>query len=69
VNRFDVGRRVQGDFILQHLLWDKELEFKWTLMNIYGAAQDENKESFFTELASMCPNNSGPFLIGGISIS
>jgi hypothetical protein len=35
VNRFDVGSKVQGDFILQHLLWDKELEFKWTLMSIY----------------------------------
>jgi hypothetical protein len=36
---------------------------------IYGAAQDENRESFLSELASMCANNNGPLHIGGISIS
>jgi hypothetical protein len=65
VDRFDVGSKVQGDFILQHSLWDKELEFKWTLMNVYGANHDENKESFLVELASMCANNKNPLLIGG----
>jgi hypothetical protein len=65
VDRFDVGGIVQGVFILQHHLWDKNLEFKWTLMNVYGVAQDENKERFLAELASMCANNKEPLLIGG----
>jgi hypothetical protein len=56
---------VQGVFILQQHLWDKNLEFKWTLMNVYGAAQDENKERFLAELTSMCANNKEPLLIGG----
>jgi hypothetical protein len=61
--RFDVGRR-QGEFVLQHSIWDKQIEKKWTLMNIYGAAQDENKESFLTELASFCSDNKDPMIVG-----
>jgi exonuclease III len=38
VDRFDVGNRVQGSFILQHNLWDRRLETKWNVMNVYGAA-------------------------------
>jgi hypothetical protein len=29
LDRFNVGSRSQGDFILQHNLWDKMLEVKW----------------------------------------
>jgi hypothetical protein len=28
VDRFDVRKRIQVDYILVHSLWDKELEFK-----------------------------------------
>jgi hypothetical protein len=68
LDNFDVGGRMLGEFILQHYLWDKELEFKWTLMNVYGVAQDENKERFLAELASMYANNQEPLLIGGTLI-
>jgi hypothetical protein len=51
VDRFDVGRRVQGNLILQHTVWDKKLEFKWSLMNGYGAAQEEHKDEFLAEMA------------------
>jgi hypothetical protein len=53
VERFDVGSRRQGDFILQHNLWDKKLEVKWNIMIVYGAAHDEHKKAFLTELASL----------------
>jgi hypothetical protein len=53
-DRFDVGARTQGEFILQHNLWGKELEIKWNLMNVYGAPHDENREAFLTELAAFC---------------
>jgi exonuclease III len=65
VDRFDVGSRSQGDFILQHNLWDKKISKKWNIMNIYGAAQDENKDAFLTELASFCSKNREPYLAGG----
>jgi hypothetical protein len=38
LDRFDVGSRVQGDFTLQHTLWDKNLEQKWNIVNVYGLA-------------------------------
>jgi hypothetical protein len=49
-------------YIFCSTLWDKKLERKWNLMNVYGAAQDEDKEGFLTELASMCLKNKGPLL-------
>jgi hypothetical protein len=45
-DRFDVGGRTQGSFILKHNLWDKLLERKWNLLNVYGAPHDEQKEDF-----------------------
>jgi hypothetical protein len=65
VQRFDVGVRKQGEFILQHLMWDKLMEKKWCLMNVYGAAHDENKESFLAELATFCANCKDPYILGG----
>jgi hypothetical protein len=46
--------RSQGSYILQHNLWDKLLEVKWNILNIYGAPPDENKEEFLNELATFC---------------
>lgn len=63
--RFDVGSRIQGSFILQLNMWDKLLNVKWNLLNAYGAAQDEHKVDFLTEMASMCSKCDVPFIIGG----
>jgi exonuclease III len=63
--RFDVGLRNQGVFILQHNLWDKEKEIKWNLMNVYGAPNDENRDAFLSELAAFCSKSKEPFLLGG----
>jgi hypothetical protein len=63
-DRFDVGAGDQGEFILQHNLWDKELEVKWNLLNVYGVAQDDNKESFLVELASFCSKSREPYNVG-----
>jgi hypothetical protein len=46
LDRYDVGARVQGDFILQHNLWDKSLQVKWNVLNVYGSAHEEHKEDF-----------------------
>ena len=34
-------------------------------MNVYGAAQEENKAKFLTELASLCSNSKEPYVVGG----
>jgi dsDNA-binding SOS-regulon protein len=46
-------------------MWDKMMERKWTLMIVYGAAQEENRESFMAELASFLADNKEPLLSGG----
>jgi hypothetical protein len=65
IDRFDIVSRSQGSYILQHNLWDKKLEVKWNILNVYGAAQEEHKEAFLTELASFCSKNKDPFIVGG----
>lgn len=51
--------------MLQLNLWDKTSKVKWNLLIVYGAAQEENKIAFLTELSSFCSSNSKPLLIGG----
>jgi exonuclease III len=66
IDRFDVGCRSQGDFILQHTIWDKQLEVKWCVVNVYEAAQEDHKEAFLSELvASFCSKIKEPYVIGG----
>jgi endonuclease/exonuclease/phosphatase family metal-dependent hydrolase len=55
---------VEGTYVLQHCLWDKKLETKWIPMNVYGAAQVENKEEFLSELASLCSKAKEPYVVG-----
>jgi hypothetical protein len=38
---------------------------KWCLLNVYGAAHDENKDSFLSEMASFCSNCKDPYILGG----
>jgi hypothetical protein len=52
LDRFDVGSRSQGDFILQHNLLGKKIDRKWNILNIYGATHDEDGYSFLAEMTS-----------------
>jgi hypothetical protein len=65
LDRFDVGSRSQGDFILQHNLWDKMLEVKWNLLNVYGAPHEEQQEEFLREFAMFCSICDVPYIAGG----
>jgi hypothetical protein len=67
LDRFDVGGHHQGDFILQLDLWDKLLEVKWNLLNVYGAPHDDKKE-FLRELAMFCSKSGAPYIVGEILI-
>jgi hypothetical protein len=64
LERFDVGSFKKGEFMIQVNLWDKMLKFKWNLLVVYGAAQDENKIVFLTELSRFCATNKEPMLVG-----
>jgi exonuclease III len=65
LERFDVGSFKQGEFMIPLNLWDKFLKLKWNLLVVYGAAQEESKMTFLTELSQFCASNSEPLLIGG----
>lgn len=64
MNKYDVGSCKKGEFMLQMNLWDKENKLKWNLLVVYGAAQDEHKFEFLSELSIFCDANSDPILIG-----
>ena len=57
LERFDVGSFKQGGFMLKMNLWDKVLKIKWNLLTVYGAAQEENKLSFLSELSHFCASS------------
>ena len=61
----DVGGFCEGKYILQMDVWDKQLKQKWNFLNIYGAAQLEQKNEFLAELAHFCSKNNQPYLIRG----
>ena len=65
IDLLDVGSFCEGKFILQMDLWDKQLNQKWNFLNIYGAAQEVDKNEFMAELARFCSNNKNPYLAGG----
>lgn len=46
-------------------LWDKMKKVKWNLLVVYGAAHDENKKEFLSELSAFCSRNKELILIGG----
>jgi hypothetical protein len=41
------------------------MEIKWSLGNVYGAAQADHKEEFLVELAALCSKIADPYIIGG----
>jgi hypothetical protein len=62
---YDVGSFKQGDYMLQMNLWDKMNKGKWNFLVVYGAAHEEDKMEFLSELSSFCSRNQEPILIGG----
>jgi hypothetical protein len=51
--------------MLQVNLWDKINKVKWNMLVVYGAAQDEFKIEFLSELSAFCSRSNEPLLIGG----
>jgi hypothetical protein len=62
---FDIGNIDEGDFYVKFHLRNKDDGFRWVLVAVYGAAQDEYKENFLAELVKTCANEDLPVLVGG----
>jgi hypothetical protein len=61
----DVSAFKSGKYMLQFVLWNKNKKCTWFLIVVYGAAHEENKTKFLTELASFCYGFFMPFIVGG----
>jgi hypothetical protein len=62
---FDIGAIDEGDFYVKFHLCNKENNFKWVLVAVYGPAQIPLKEQFLTELVQMISHERLPVLVGG----
>ena len=63
--RFDLENFESGEYTIVANIHDKVLNKNLSLVNVYGPAQDEYKDKFLSELASMCLKYKYPMLIGG----
>ena len=61
----DVGGFHEGKYLIHLNLWDKQLKRKWDFLNIYGAAQEENKNEFLAEFVRFYNGVNVPYLVGG----
>ena len=63
---FEIENIVDGDYHIKFVLKTKVDGFRWALLSVYGAAQEEHKEHFLSELARACTSYGDlPFLVGG----
>ena len=60
-----VQKVVNGSHCVNFHLRSKIDGFEWSLIPVYGAAQDEFKPEFLAELVRMCEVETRPMLIGG----
>lgn len=63
--KFKIVGTSQGDFHVKIQLFDTKLMVHWVVVFVYGAAQDEHKQEFLTELVDVCSDPSILVLIGG----
>jgi hypothetical protein len=65
IDWLDVGGIEEGEFFVKFRVRDRRCDFKWVLVDVYGAAQPEFKEAFLTELVQACSSENLPLCIGG----
>jgi hypothetical protein len=61
---FDIGVIDEGEFYVKFYLCNKECNFKWELVAVYGLAQSNLKQQFLTNVVHMCSHEQFPILIG-----
>ena len=63
---FEIENILDGDYHIKFVLKSKVDDFRWALLSVYGAAQEEHKEHFLSELVRACTSCGDlPFLVGG----
>jgi hypothetical protein len=63
--KFDVLDIKHGNITLKFKIHNKDDNFEWKLIAVYGATQENEKEAFLSELVCMCGTESEPLLVGG----
>jgi hypothetical protein len=63
--KFKVLNIMHRNFSLKFKLCNKEDNFEWCLIAVYGAAQDNDKENFLSELVRMCDTSNISLMVGG----
>jgi endonuclease/exonuclease/phosphatase family metal-dependent hydrolase len=61
----EVLARSSGDYHIKLHIRNRADNFTWSLVAVYGAAQDEYKAAFLRELVNLAKDNPYPILIGG----
>ena len=61
----DLSLIVEGEFFIKFHLRNRQDDFKWILMAVYGPAQKDFKSAFLSELVRTCQQNTLPTLIRG----
>jgi hypothetical protein len=55
----------EANHYIKFHLCNKSNDFKWTLVVVFGPAQDEWKGNFLAELVHICNHENLPLLMGG----
>ena len=61
----DIGEIEEGEFLVRFKLRNREDDFEWNLVSVYGPAQQEHKERFLMEVVQMCSKQTLPIILGG----
>jgi hypothetical protein len=64
----EVLARLGGDYRIKLHIRNRADNFTWSLVTVYGAAQDEFKADFLRELVNLAKDNPYPMIIGVILI-
>ena len=64
-DRFEIENFDHGEYMIGANVFDKHLKKHWSLVNVYGPAQDDFTDSFLTELSNFCFKAKYPVLMGG----
>ena len=63
---FEIENIEDGDYHINFLIKNKVDGFRLALLSVYGAAQEEHREHFLSELVRACTSCGDlPFLVGG----
>jgi hypothetical protein len=61
----EVLARSGGDYHIKLHIRNRDDNFTWSLVAVYGTAQEEFKADFLRELVNLAKGNPYPILIGG----